>query len=155
MEIFRATQQDIGLLVQSRVDFLLTFRDFDGEVEKTLRGRLADYFSAHLAEGGGLAALYGMQDGELVATAVMLVQENIPADWRLDSHFGKLTSIYTYPQHRGKGYAKALLKELLALARREGLSHVELVATDEGLPLYRSLGFELQDGVPMWLKLEA
>ena len=56
-----------------------------------------------------------------------------------------MLNVYTRPSHRRKGYAKAVMEALLAGAREKALSVVELKATENGYPLYRSVGFRDDD----------
>ena len=151
MDIVRATQQDIELLRQTRVAFLRSFRGFTAETEEQLRRELAADYTTHLGPAGGLVALLGKEGDTIVSSAFMSVYERPPTDRLLSRRYGRLTNIYTYPEHRGRGHAKVLVKAILDIARQEGLASVELNASDGGLALYRSLGFKMQDGVPMWL----
>lgn len=51
-------------------------------------------------------------------------------------------NMFTEPGHRRKGLARQLVGEILAWARARGLRTLILHASDEGRPLYTSLGFE-------------
>ena len=53
-----------------------------------------------------------------------------------------MLNVYTRPDCRRKGYARQVMKALLADADKLGLSVVELKATDDGYPLYLSVGFK-------------
>lgn len=152
MELVRAGMADINRLVQVRLDFLRSFRAVDPAVEDTLREESRAYFVRHL-ESGGLLALFAMDDEQLLGTAFLSVYERPPSDRIPYARFGRLTNVYTYPEHRGKGCARALVKELLHLAKQDGLASVELSASDEGIALYRKLGFNLTDGTNMWRAL--
>ncbi len=55
---------------------------------------------------------------------------------------GTILNVFTIPEYRRKGIAKALLKMLLAESEKIGLDFVELKATDSGYNLYKSIGFE-------------
>ena len=54
---------------------------------------------------------------------------------------GTVFNVYTAPEHRRRGLARQVMQNLVADARDRGLDLVELNATDEGYPLYRSIGF--------------
>ncbi len=51
-------------------------------------------------------------------------------------------NVYTEPTHRRHGLARKLMDALLEDCRRRGLNKVTLHASDQGRPLYESLGFE-------------
>jgi GNAT superfamily N-acetyltransferase len=53
-----------------------------------------------------------------------------------------LFSVYTAPEHRGKGVASRLVSVLVESARTRGFARVELHSTDMGRHLYERLGFE-------------
>ena len=50
-------------------------------------------------------------------------------------------NVYTTPLYRHKGYARMLMKRLMSDAVEKNLSFVELQSTEEGYPLYKSVGF--------------
>jgi GNAT superfamily N-acetyltransferase len=52
-----------------------------------------------------------------------------------------VVNVYTDPQWRRQGIARALMKELMHWALARGCDRVVLHASDEGRPLYASLGF--------------
>jgi GNAT superfamily N-acetyltransferase len=52
-----------------------------------------------------------------------------------------VVNVYTEPRWRGRGVARALMETLLAWATGEGFDRVVLHASDDGRPLYLSLGF--------------
>ena len=51
-------------------------------------------------------------------------------------------NVYTEPQWRGQGIARALMKVLMEWAAAQGADRVVLHASEAGRPLYLSLGFE-------------
>jgi GNAT superfamily N-acetyltransferase len=58
-----------------------------------------------------------------------------------DSPVPLAVNVYTEPQWRGKGIARALMRELMRWASEQGTDRVVLHASDAGRPLYESLGF--------------
>ena len=53
-----------------------------------------------------------------------------------------MLNVYTRPAFRQQGYARQVMEELIADAKRLGLCQMELKATDAGRPLYLAVGFE-------------
>ena len=56
-----------------------------------------------------------------------------------------LEDLFVYPEHRGKGYGKAILKRLAAIAVERGCGRLEWACLDWNQPsidFYRSLGAE-------------
>ena len=52
-----------------------------------------------------------------------------------------VVNVYTEPDVRGRGIARALMNRLMEWARSRGCDRVLLHASDAGRPLYQSLGF--------------
>lgn len=59
-----------------------------------------------------------------------------------DHRRASIVNVYTYPDHRRKGLARELMKQLLDIAREEGYPVITLHASDAGRPLYESMGFQ-------------
>lgn len=57
----------------------------------------------------------------------------------------------TPPEHQRKGVGRALLCQVIDDYRRRGVTRFHLGATEAGLPLYASLGFERVADLPIWL----
>ena len=58
--------------------------------------------------------------------------------------------VLTRIKYRGGGFARRLLMETLDLADRMGIDSVKLDATDQGQPLYETLGFRAEQPVERW-----
>ena len=54
-------------------------------------------------------------------------------------------NVYTCPSYRRRGYAKRIMETLLDEAKKMEISVIELKATENGYPLYHSIGF-VDDG---------
>jgi GNAT superfamily N-acetyltransferase len=52
-----------------------------------------------------------------------------------------VVNVYTEPEFRGIGMARALMEALLKWAKSSGFDRLHLHASDAGRPLYQSLGF--------------
>ncbi len=56
---------------------------------------------------------------------------------------GWIVSVYTRPEHRGRGYQQALMKELLQLARERGFGDVTLTTNrPDAIHVYEKAGFQ-------------
>jgi GNAT superfamily N-acetyltransferase len=53
-----------------------------------------------------------------------------------------IINVFTEPEHRRKGIARALLQEIIAWCHDQGFKSVRLVSSEMGVPLYQSLGFQ-------------
>jgi|SRR5579859_2797592 len=91
------------------------------------------------------------EQGKLVGTAGFFRRPN-----NKESHKGHVWGVYVSPELRGKGAGKALMLEIIRLAKEiEGLEQITLVASAK-LPaqkLYRAVGFESYGTEPHSLKI--
>lgn len=53
-----------------------------------------------------------------------------------------ILNVYTEPEFRKRGIARRLVTEAIDYAREQGILLVSLHASDEGRPIYQTLGFE-------------
>ena len=140
-ELDRARLEDIPELIELRMAYLRAdFGILDNVTMGTVRDSLPSFFERHLNQD---LFAYVMRDdaGSIVSLAIMLVSEK-PANPRfVHGRIGTVFNVYTRPEHRRQGLAKRVMTELVDDARSRDLDLVELNATNDGYPLYRSIGF--------------
>nr|BEK71427.1 GNAT family N-acetyltransferase [Kitasatospora purpeofusca] len=133
-----ATPQDAEELLRLRVD-VLTGRPADDAWRDTfladMRVRLGTdpHLLAHVADAG---------DGTLAACAIGVVYRGYDGPSYPDGRWGRIHTVVTDPRHRRRGLGEAVTRALIGALQERGCSSVELIATEEGLPLYRKLGFD-------------
>jgi GNAT superfamily N-acetyltransferase len=87
-------------------------------------------------------ACFGIDaEGRLVATATLMCYGTDLA-W--------VGMVLTHQDYQRRGYARELVVAALAVAGARGVRSVKLDATDQGRPLYASLGFEDEQPVERW-----
>lgn len=136
----RATISDTEQLVQLRIDYMIDdFGHVTEQEEKCMREQLPDYYARHL---GKELIVFTARDGEqIVGTAYLLIIEK-PASPLLENGLdGEVLSVFTKKDYRGRGICTTLMEDLVAYAVDNGLCRVDLMATDEGYPVYRKVGF--------------
>ncbi len=82
-------------------------------------------------------------DGRIVAT-VSLVPFGTRLAW--------IGMLLTRPEYRHLGLARRLMEDAIARAERDDIRTLKLDATDEGRPLYESLGFVVEGTVERWAR---
>jgi GNAT superfamily N-acetyltransferase len=80
-------------------------------------------------------------DGELAATTTLICY---------GQHLAWIGMVLTRIRYRGRGFARKLMTEALALADRMQIKTVKLDATDQGQPMYEKFGFRCEEGVERW-----
>jgi ribosomal protein S18 acetylase RimI-like enzyme len=120
--------------------------DFNTEYEEVTPGpaKIAERVRELLAAGDTIVLLAGDAPDGL---AVMRFRPSIWIE-KLECY---LAELYVVPDKRGRGIGRALMDEVLAVARGEEAGHIELNTSDAGVAaraLYESLGFTNREGKP-------
>jgi GNAT superfamily N-acetyltransferase len=114
----------------------------------------ADWLAPRLREGRYLGRL-AIAEGRVIAGAGAVL-----LDWgpRRDSGtmhlLARINNVYTAPDWRRRGLARALIEQVLADCRARGIVYATLAATRDGAALYAALGFAPATG-EMTLRLDA
>lgn len=145
-----ARVEDIPVLVQFRSAMFrdMGYADEAGHAAMNaaalvyLRGAMpAGEYRGWVAEAGG----------QLIASGAYTCRQVAPSFYNLSGRQAYILSIYTRPEWRRQGIARAIMAALLEDIRAAGIPMAYLTASDEGRPLYLSLGFE--EFVEMRLKV--
>ena len=80
-------------------------------------------------------------DGRLIASAAATIARRLPTPYNPGALAGYVQWVATDPAHRRQGHGRAVMEALLEWLVDRGVRAVELHATADGEPLYRSLGF--------------
>lgn len=138
----RATAADADVIARHRVAMFRDMRVLDERDAEPLHVASLAYLRNALPSGayrGWLAE----QDGTVVAGGGVIPQAGVPRPENIQGgEEAYLLNVYTDPAHRRRGLARRLMDEMLAWCRERGLARVVLHASDDGLTLYTSLGFE-------------
>jgi GNAT superfamily N-acetyltransferase len=68
---------------------------------------------------------------------------------RFGTRLAWIGMVLTHPEFRGRGYARALMQSVLD--HLQDVQTVKLDATEQGAPLYRTLGFEDECPIERWI----
>lgn len=137
----RATPDDAPALVVLRAAMVESVNGTPPEdngwresCEAQLRERLAadDMCIAYVVDGPG---------GVPVSCGMGWVQWVPPAPSNVSGRMGFVASMSTLPQSRGRGAARAIFAALMAWFEQQGVTRVDLHASDMGEALYREYGF--------------
>lgn len=81
-------------------------------------------------------------EDDIVSCAFLLIVEKQMSPSFITGKTGTVLNVYTKPECRGQGYAKKLMTMMLEDAAAQDVSVIELKSTEDGYPLYKSVGFE-------------
>ena len=137
----KATIEDIGVLTDLRIAYLK--EDLGAISSKDLelmQATLLSYYEKHLNKD--LMAYVARDEMDIVSCAFLLIVEKPMSPSFITGKTGPVLNVYTKPDYKKKGYAKKLMTMMLEDAKTEGVSIIELKATEDGYSLYKSVGFE-------------
>jgi ribosomal protein S18 acetylase RimI-like enzyme len=141
-EVRRAAPDDAAELTRLRV---LMFADMGRDprlLDDDWQRRNVAHFRRRLGETDVFAAyVVDRPGGGLAACAVGWLNEHLIGTANQVGRAGYIANMSTDRTYRRRGYGRATLAALLGWLRSTGITTVDLHATPDGEPLYRSLGF--------------
>ena len=140
MIVEKAGLEDVGTLVKIRISYLVEDNgNLDAQDLTAIKRELPGYFKVHLNRD---LFVYVIRDGQIIVSCVfLLIVEKPMSPAFINGRTGTILNVYTYPPYRRRGYARMIMEALLSEARKTEISVIELKATEDGYPLYRSVGF--------------
>ena len=141
MTVEKAGTEDVEALVKMRLNYLIEENgSLDAQDLATIRKELPGYFQVHLDKD---LFVYVLRDGQtIVSCAFLLIVEKPMSPAFINGRTGIVLNVYTCPAYRRRGCARRIMEALLSEAKRMEISVIELKATADGYPLYRSVGFQ-------------
>lgn len=149
-----ATPDDLDEILRlARVMFTALGIMDDGEWQAPARARCAQ----GLADGTVVAFVVddpGRTRG-LVASAAASVQPRLPTPLNHDGRTAYVQWVATDPEWRHNGLGRAVMESLVGWASRERITYLDLHASPDGDPLYRSMGFAPSPNPELRLRIDA
>lgn len=149
--IRKAGVEDMDDLIRLRFALLRTTRGVEKlQDEEALAEATRRYFAQEIP-AGRFHAWVGVAEGRVVACSGLVPFSRPPMPGTLASLEAYILNMYTEPQWRGRGIARALFLELVRVSRELGVGRLLLHATADGRPLYESVGFAPNATAMEWL----
>ena len=133
---FRFAVREDTPLILSFIRALAAYEQMADQVIAT-----EELLAEQLFDRGNAEVLFALEDGKEVGFALFF--------HNFSTFLGRaglyLEDLYVLPEHRGRGYGKALLRQLARIARERGYGRMEWWCLDWNRPsidFYRSLGAE-------------
>jgi GNAT superfamily N-acetyltransferase len=136
-----AEPRDVGVIAHHRAAM---WRDISGlSADEYQSLRLAcEEWTARLFAANEYAGWLVEQAGTTVAGGGLLIREHGPYSGRYGTGlWAHIVNVYTEPPHRRRGLARRLMQTMIDWCAEHEFVDVTLTASDEGRPLYESLGF--------------
>ena len=149
--IREATPADIPEILRQRRAMYVDMNYKDASALDTMVKLTAGYLEEAMADGSFRAWL-AYEGQHAVAGGAILISPWPAHAYDLECRRATILNVYTYPAHRRRGLARALMQTMIAWCRREGFARVTLHASDDGRHLYESLGFEVSNEMRLKLR---
>ena len=133
----KAAPNHIGDFIKLRVELLCGIYDKPGSAFKGEFTRLSEEFF----KSGDQTTVLAFDGEKAVGCATICYITLMPT---FDHPIGKrahIMNVYTNADYRRRGIARQMVTMLIDEARERGATYVSLDATENGRPLYTSLGF--------------
>ena len=133
-----ATNDDIELLMSSRLEMLKVVNDLPQDYEYT--DEIINESRNYFLNGDQVTVL--ALDGNIVAgCASMSFMRIMPTFSHPTGKRAHLMNVYTRSEYRRQGIARKMVNMLIEETWKRGATEISLDATKMGRPLYESLGF--------------
>jgi len=143
-----ATAEDAAVLAHHRAAMFRDMGSLRPELYDALVAAARPWFAEAVPAGEYVAFLASPAEapGEIVAGAGVQLRRQLPRPAADGGGIetrpqGLVLNVYTEPAFRRRGVAALLMRQVIAWAREHGTGGLVLHASDEGRPLYESLGF--------------
>ena len=139
MRIAPATERDIHHAGELRAAMAKEHNVGWDDTNPGWRARFVEYFSDEMERENALV-LFAWENDAVVGMAIFSFVHDYRA-YALAQRRGYVNGVYVLPQFRRRGIARAMMSDGIAWLRTGGAKTIRLRSSDEGRPLYASLGF--------------
>lgn len=136
-----ATPDDSCTLAEMRRQMFISMGKADDERMQTVLHAFTEWVADAIRRGIYIGWLVETAKSEPIANAGLLLLEWPPNLRDLGLVRGYILNVWTSPDHRRKGIARALMQTVMAEARARKIHVLALHASDEGKQVYEQLGF--------------
>ncbi len=147
-----AERSDIDTLVKFRFMYMT---DVEGELSEkqssALKSQLPEYFTNHIDKD---FTAYIAEDNDKAVSVIFMVRLEKPASVHfLSGSTCYLMNVYTISEYRRMGIASQILDRLISDAKSEGITCIDLSATEMGKHVYLKKGFIERGNTEMRMEL--
>ena len=151
MRIREAKIADASLVLTMRLAFLADHRRTTPDEFSSEFVTATERFVTEQLRLGMMRSWFAETDSdECVGVVSVLLLDMAPRPEDLRTKEGYVINMYVAPEARGQGIGRHLATACQEFANAAGVRRLLLHATDDGMPLYRSVGFAPND---RWMEL--
>ena len=133
-----ATQDDINLLIQIRLEMLKVVNNLEPDYQFS-----SDFIdnSKSYFDNGNQTTVLAYKDETVIGCATICYIHMMPTFDHPTGIRAHLMNVYTNIQYRRQGIAHKMVNLLIEKAKMEGVTEISLDTTQSGRALYRKCGF--------------
>jgi GNAT superfamily N-acetyltransferase len=153
VEVRRASADDLPTLLDHRfgmIESVFSAARTDAGLAREIREANQAWLDIHF--GRDYDAWIGWIDDQAAGSAAVLWFPHPPTPSNPIGLEAYVLSVFTRPEFRRRGVARALMNEIVEEARRRGIHRVWLRFSNEGRPLYVDLGFAESNYLELMLR---
>ncbi len=113
---------------------------FGEKADETLLLANRQFYEKHIADGSHFAVV-AQKDGEECGCGAVCFTEELPSPDNPSGGCAYLMNIYVREPFRNHGLAHKIVSRLIQESKHRGCGKIYLETTDDGRPVYKSLGF--------------
>jgi GNAT superfamily N-acetyltransferase len=136
-----ATVKDVSILVRHRRMMWWDMGRRDETALDLMEKGAREYFSSAVRDGSYRGFLAVNEDGKVIGGAGVVISAWPGVLGQRQPKRAMVLNMYVEREYRRRGIARELMKTMIAWCKGNGFRRVGLHASDEGRPLYESLGF--------------
>jgi len=137
-----ATVTDAATIAHHRAAMFQDMGRISGEEYTLLRAATESWIAGVLANQQYVGWLVE-DSGAIVAGGGILLREQFPTPGCYKTgKWAHIMNVYTKPEYRRRGLARRLMHLMIEWCTAQKIDQLTLSASDEGRPLYQSLGFQ-------------
>lgn len=135
-----ANKKDAYELTRLRIEYMKeAFNGISNDEDLRLSHELPVYFEKNL--GVKCIAFIAEKEKHMVGCALLILIEKPYSPVLKTGIVGEVMGVYTEPYYRNRGIATKLMSDMVEYAKENKLDRIDLNASDDGLHVYRKVGF--------------
>jgi len=142
------------LFIKLRLDFINEFhKDVDVSEKDKIKNSLKNYFERHI-ENNDFIGIVCEYNGNAASVAFLVIGEWPANRTFINGKIATILNVYTYPEYRKNGIGTNVIKKIIEEAKKQNVSIINLLATEDGESVYKKAGFIETEDKSMRLKLQ-
>ncbi len=150
--IREARPEDIAEIVLQRRRMYEDMGERDTAALEAMQASTSAFLEKALSAGLFRGWLAETRAGRVVAGGGMMIVPWLSRPVDPEPRRAWILNVYTYPEYRRLGIARRLMQTVIDWCRQAGFQSVSLHSSDEGRPLYESLGFRPTEEMKLVLR---